>query len=98
KVLIAGVPEWTGVGRRLSVWINADAIKPYEASLQKFCSIFPDTFYVSERARVYMDPEKEKKLAGRLLSAGFHSQMGYFRDDAPLYDLMLDENQQRELD
>src|SRR4029077_16489628 len=34
----------------------------------------------------------------RLLSAGFHSQMGYFRDDAPLYALVLDRDQQRQLD
>ncbi len=34
----------------------------------------------------------------RLLSAGFHSQMGYFRDDAPLYELVLDRDQQRQLD
>ena len=27
----------------------------------------------------------------RLLSAGFHSLMGYFRDDGPLYELILDE-------
>ena len=31
----------------------------------------------------------------RLLSAGFHSQMGYFRDDRPLYELVLDQAQQR---
>ena len=38
-------------------------------------------------------------LAGhRLLTAGFHSQMGYFRDDKPLYELVLDEAQRRELD
>ena len=34
----------------------------------------------------------------RLLSAGFHSQMGYFRDDRPLYELVLDAAQQRQLD
>ncbi len=34
----------------------------------------------------------------RLLSAGFHSQMGYFRDDVPLYELLLSEAQRRELD
>ncbi|TWU22149.1 hypothetical protein Pla52o_32020 [Novipirellula galeiformis] len=67
-------------------------------SLERFCSIFPDAFFISERARVYLDPKKEKKLTGRFLSAGFHSQMGYFRDDAPLYDLMLDESQQQEID
>jgi hypothetical protein len=74
------------------------ARKTYEAEFQRFCAIFPDTFYVSERARVYLDPEKEKKLGGRLLSAGFHSMTGYFRDDGPLYHLILDEPGQRELD
>ena len=34
----------------------------------------------------------------RLLSAGFHSQMGYFRDDRPLYELVLDADAQRQLD
>ena len=28
---------------------------------------FPDAFFVSERARVYLDPKKEKQNAGRLL-------------------------------
>ena len=56
---------------------------------KRFCAVFPDAFFVSERARVYLNPEKEKKLTGRLLNAGFHSQTGYFRDDAPLYDLIL---------
>src|SRR5262249_1877746 len=35
---------------------------------------------------------------GRLLSAGFHNMMGYFRDDGPLYELILDEAGQRALD
>ena len=34
----------------------------------------------------------------RLLTAGFHSQMGYFRDDRPLCNLVLDDAQRRELD
>jgi hypothetical protein len=70
----------------------------YEAAFQRFCAVFPDAFFVSERARVYLNPEKEKKLTGRLLNAGFHSQTGYFRDDAPLYDLILCPAEQRELD
>lgn len=74
------------------------AAAAYEASFKRFCEVFPDAFYVSERARVYLDPEKEKKLAGRLLSAGFHSMTGYFRDDGPLYELILDADDQRELD
>jgi hypothetical protein len=67
----------------------------YEAAFAKFCSVFPDRFYMEERGRNYFDTKKDR---GRFLSAGFHSQMGYFRDDQPLYELMLDEKQQKELD
>ena len=35
---------------------------------------------------------------GRLLTAGFHLMQGYFRDDAPLCELVLDEAGRRELD
>ena len=67
----------------------------YEAAFTRFCAVFPDAFYVSERGRNYLDPTKDK---GRLLSAGFHNLMGYFRDDLPLYELILDEKGQKELD
>jgi len=72
--------------------------KRIEATFQRFCEVFPDAFYVSERARVFLDPESEKKLTGRLLSAGFHSMTGYFRDDGPLYELILDDAGRKELD
>ena len=67
----------------------------YEAAFAHFCAVFPDAFYISERGRNYLDPTKDK---GRLLSAGFHNLMGYFRDDLPLYELILDEKGQKELD
>jgi hypothetical protein len=70
----------------------------FEAAFARFADLFPDAFYITERARVYMDAEKEKENAGRLLSAGLHSMTGYFRDDAPLYDLILDKAGQQELD
>lgn len=70
----------------------------YEAAFSRFAEVFPDAFYITERARVYLDAEKEQENAGRLLSAGLHSMTGYFRDDRPLYDLILDEAAQRELD
>ena len=72
----------------------------YEASFKKFCSVFPDAFYVSERGRTYADQEREKSKGrgGRLLNAGFHSMTGYFRDDQPLAELVLDERQRRTLD
>jgi hypothetical protein len=80
---------------------NPDLVVPagqrvrHEAAFAKFSSIFPDTFYVRERGRFYPDDSEDK---GRLLSAGFHNVMGYFRDDAPLSELILDEKGQRELE
>ncbi|MDP7017683.1 MAG: DUF1592 domain-containing protein [Pirellulaceae bacterium] len=70
----------------------------FVAALDRFCEVFPDAFYVSERGRDYLDVPREKQEKGRLLSAGFHSMMGYFRDDRPLYDLILDNAQREELD
>ena len=64
------------------------------ASLEKFCDIVPDAFLVTERT----SPWLAKDQTGRLLSAGFHSAMGYFRDDGPLYDLLLNDAGRRELD
>lgn len=71
-----------------------------DAALAEFCRVFPDTFFVSERARMYLDAAEEAKAgrSGRLLSAGFHSQVGYFRDDGPLYDLVLSDQQRKKLD
>jgi glycerophosphoryl diester phosphodiesterase len=77
---------------------DAEKAKQFEAEFAPFCSLFPDAFFISERARIYLDPASEQKLGGRYLSAGFHNMMGYFRDDAPLYDLVLTADQQKELD
>ena len=71
----------------------------HEASFARFCLVFPDSFYISERGRDYVDEaNKQQGERGRLLSAGFHSMLGYFRDDAPLYHLILDESSQQEID
>jgi hypothetical protein len=88
----------TPVVRALALPADPVQATRYEAAYARFCSTFPDTFVVSERARVYLDPKKEKQNAGRLLSAGFHSMTGYFRDDMPLCELILDDQGQRELD
>lgn len=76
------------------------------AANERFCSVFPNAFYISERGREFLDPdEKPEKLEkrqkiekGRLLSAGLHSQLGYFRDDTPLSELILNGDERRELD
>ena len=67
----------------------------YEAAFARFASVFPDTFYVTERGRYFPDDSEDK---GRLLSAGYHSVVGFFRDDTPLMELILDEKGQKELD
>ena len=58
--------------------------------------MIPDAFYVSERGRVFL--AKKDRNKGRLLSAGFHLMTGYFRDDSPLYELILDAKGRAELD
>jgi len=78
-----------------------DARVRYDASFKRFCALFPDKFYVSERGRIFLTNPREiasDAQGHRLLSAGFHSQMGYFRDDRPLYELVLDASEQRQLD
>jgi hypothetical protein len=52
-------------------------------------------FYISERGRYFPDNIRDK---GRHLSAGFHNLMGYFRDDLPLYQMILDDHGRTELD
>ncbi len=69
----------------------------YQNELDLFCKTFPDAFFVAERGRDYLGVPKEKQEKGRLLSAGFHSMMGYFRDDEPLYELILNDNERDEL-
>jgi len=80
---------------------DANARARYEDAFTRFCALFPDRFYVSERGRMFLTDAREiasDAQGHRLLSAGFHSQMGYFRDDRPLYELVLDEAQQHQLD
>ena len=93
-------PRWAALSARARA-NDVDLIVPaaqrarYEAAFSRFASVFPDTFYVSERGRYFPDDSEDK---GRLLSAGYHNIMGYYRDDLPLQQLILDDNGIRELD
>ena len=60
-----------------------------------FCRVFPDAFFVADRAP-YFDPKAAGQ--GRPLGAGFHLMQGYFRDDEPLRELILNDAERRELD
>jgi mono/diheme cytochrome c family protein len=100
-------PEWDnpfGPGKTILVKNEAgdpDLAVPagerarYEAAWARFCSVFPDMFYKESRGRNYFRTGRDE---GRYLSAGFHNVMGYFRDDQPLYELLLDAEQQAKLD
>jgi len=93
--------EYAGTDPLLVVPDTKEAQARYQDAFARFCALFPDRFYVSERGRMFLTNPREiasDAEGHRLLSAGFHSQMGYFRDDRPLYDLVLDAAQRRELD
>ena len=79
----------------LDLYVPAGQRERYEAAFARFCRVFPDKFYMQERGRNYFDTSKDR---GRYLNAGFHSLMGYFRDDRPLYELLLNDDQQKQLD
>jgi hypothetical protein len=67
----------------------------YQAAFARLASVFPDAFYIRERGRYFPDDSEDK---GRLLSAGYHNVMGYWRDDAPLIELILDDAGRKALD
>jgi mono/diheme cytochrome c family protein len=99
KLRLDGLTSVPSAAKALAAPTDPEARKRYEEGFARFCSTFPDAFFVKARGRVYLDPKEEKKLgAVRLLSAGFHSMTGYFRDDAPLSELLLDEGGREELD
>ncbi len=92
-------PRWAALSAKARA-NDTDLIVPaaqrarYQASFARFASVFPDTFYVSERGRYFPDDSEDK---GRLLSAGYHNIMGYYRDDLPLVQLLLDDKGTQEL-
>jgi hypothetical protein len=95
-----GAIHWAAVSAKARAG-DKDLIVPsaerprYEAAFSRFASVFPDAFYITERGRYFPDDSEDK---GRLLSAGYHSVLGFFRDDTPLQELILDEKGQKELD
>src|SRR5207248_7988706 len=64
-------------------------------TLERFCALFPDAFVIADRGAYF---NANLVGQGRLLTAGFHLMQGYFRDDDPLYALILDEPERGELD
>ena len=108
--VVPAIPKYPGLGQESAVRAaalmlkaraeDADLVVPdgqrdrYEAAFARLSSVFPDAFYIRERGRFYPDDSEDK---GRLLSAGYHNVMGYFRDDTPLMELILDDSGKKEL-
>jgi len=94
-----GAPHWAAVIGKSRVE-DSDLVVPaasrakYEASFARFANVFPDGFFMSERGRYFPDDTQDK---GRLLSAGYHNVMGYYRDDTALRELILDDKGTKEL-
>jgi hypothetical protein len=105
------IPKYPGLGQESAVRAaalmkkaraeNADLLavpdgqrEAYEKAFARLANVFPDNFYIRERGRFFPDDSQDK---GRLLSAGYHNVMGYWRDDQPLMELILDEKGQQEL-
>jgi hypothetical protein len=84
------VPSGADDERSAELAVPADPVERarHEVAFARFCDVFPDAFYIAERGRDYLGKSRDEQEKGRLLSAGFHSMMGYFRDDGPLYDLI----------
>ncbi|WP_149498834.1 DUF1592 domain-containing protein [Roseiconus lacunae] len=80
---------------------SGQSSKTLRRDFETFCRLFPDRYYVDRRGREYVNRKPNdfnRESEYRLLSAGFHSMMGYFRDDQPLRELVLDASQQDKLD
>jgi hypothetical protein len=95
-----GAPRWAALvnkGRAgdMDLVVPAKERARYEAAFARFAKVFPDQFMVTERGRYFPDDSQDK---GRLLNAGYHSVLGFFRDDRPLMEMILDEKGKAELD
>jgi hypothetical protein len=86
---LLGCDRGQAASDRLTIWWfrsrNVRATKP-------LCALrvgFPGYVSMSANAGVISPEDSEDK--GRFLSAGFHNVMGFFRDDVPLMELILDD-------
>jgi hypothetical protein len=92
-------PRWAALSAHARFG-DSDLVYPvgqkakYQKAFDRFASVFPDTFYVSERGRYWPDQSTDN---GRLLSAGYHNTGGYYRDDTALMQLILDKKGQDQL-
>jgi hypothetical protein len=75
--------------------VPAGARARHEAAFARFSNVFPTAFALRERGRFYPINTMDRE---RYLGAGLHSALGYFRDDTPLIELILDKKGKQELE
>ena len=46
--------------------VEADNDQQMRDAVVRFCSVFPDRFFVSERGRTFLDPKRQNKLGDEL--------------------------------
>jgi len=92
---MTSVPQNSPELTKMLTWDSDADAKKLRTAIERFCSVFPAAFVVADRGP-YFQPNQADK--GRPLTAGFHLMQGYFRDDLPLYELILNDTQKRELD
>jgi hypothetical protein len=76
--------DWQSGSSELLIRSDGEIARQLAKSAEPFCRAFPNRFF-------YVDGE-------RGLAAGFHLVEGFFRDDRPLVQKVLDEQERRELD
>jgi hypothetical protein len=94
KKLAGQLKDADELAKRLAVEDSDAALEKARQSLERFCRVFPDAFFVSDRSNSNVSSLEK----GRPLTAGFHLMQGYFRDDEPLCEMVLDAGAKRELD
>jgi hypothetical protein len=85
RLAVGSSPQGTfGMDAELLVHGDSELARSMAESAERFCGTFPNRFF-------YVD-------GARGLAAGFHLVDGFFRDDLPLMQKVLNERQQQELD
>ena len=93
-------PRWAALSAKARA-NDADLIVPaaqrarYEAAFARFASVFPERF-TSPNAAVISPTTRRTKAA--CSAPAITTSMGYYRDDLPLMQLILDDNGKKELD
>lgn len=79
--------------------MDVEGLRRGKTGLARFCQVFPVAFFVGDRGLHNSNaPGSSMQTQVRPLTAGFHLMQGFFRDDEPLCQLMLEKQEREELD